>query len=141
MKRKRLFVVGALAAAGGYFGSYLTWKRRAITGLRTGSSVIETASGPVEYCIGGQGPAVLIAHGSPGGYDQGCAFSKLVGGKQTFIAVSRPGYLRTPLSTGETAAAQADMYANLLDALALQQATVVGISGGGPSAIQFALRH
>ena len=141
MKRKRLFVVGAFAAAAGYFGAYLTWRRRAITGLQTGSSVIETASGPVEYCMGGQGPAVLIAHGSPGGYDQGWAFSKLVGGQQTFIAVSRPGYLRTPLTTGETPAAQADMYAALLDALAIQQATVVGISGGGPSAIQFALRH
>jgi len=141
MKRKRLLIAGAFATAGGYLGSYLAWKRRAITGLQTGSSIIETALGPVEYCMRGQGPAVLIAHGSPGGYDQGSAFSKLVGDQRTFIAVSRPGYLRTPLSTGETPAAQADMYAALLDALAIQQTSVVGISGGGPSAIQFALRH
>ncbi|HWS84609.1 MAG TPA: alpha/beta hydrolase [Ktedonobacteraceae bacterium] len=141
MKRKRLLIAGAFATVVGYLGFYLTWKRRAIADLQTGSSVIETALGPVEYCMRGEGPAVLVAHGSPGGYDQGSAFSKLVGGQHTFIAVSRPGYLRTPLTTGETPAAQADMYAALLDALAIQQATVVGISGGGPSAIQFALRH
>lgn len=141
MKQKRLLITGAFAAAVGYLGSYLAWKRRAVTGLQTGSSIIETASGPVEYCMRGQGPAVLVAHGSPGGYDQGSAFSKLVGGQQTFIAISRPGYLRTPLTTGETPADQADMYAALLDSLGIQQATVVGISGGGPSAIQFALRH
>lgn len=141
MKKKRLLIAVTLATAVGYLGSYLAWKHRAMTGLQTGSSIIETASGPVEDSMRGQGPAVLVAHGSPGGYDQGSAFSKLVGGQQTFIAVSRPGYLRTPLATGETPAAQADMYAALLDSLAIQQATVVGISGGGPSAIQFALRH
>jgi len=145
MKRKRLLIAGAFAVVAGYLGSYLgfylAWKRRAIMGLQTGSSLIETALGPVEYCMRGQGLAVLVAHGSPGGYDQGLAFSKLVGGQHTFIAVSRPGYLRTPLATGETPTAQADMYAALLDALAIQQACIVGISGGGPSAIQFALRH
>lgn len=141
MKRKILLVVGALAAVVGYLGAYLAWKRRAMVDLQVGSSIIETALGPVEYCMRGQGQAVLVAHGSPGGYDQGLAFSKLVGGQHTFIAISRPGYLRTPLATGETPAAQADMYVALLDALAIQQASIVGISGGGPSAIQFALRH
>src|SRR5947208_14039109 len=105
MKRKKVLVTGALLTTGGYLGSYLAWKHRAVTSLQTGSSVIETALGPVEYCMRGQGPVVLVAHGSPGGYDQGSAFSKLVGDRRTFIAVSRPGYLRTPLSTGETPAA------------------------------------
>src|SRR5437899_4308670 len=108
MKRERLLIAGAFATVAGYLGSYLTWKRRAIADLQTGSSVIETALGPVEYCMRGEGPAILVAHGSPGGYDQGSAFSKLVGGQHTFIAVSRPGYLRTPLTMGETPAAQAD---------------------------------
>src|SRR5260370_36575891 len=101
MKRKRLLIAGAFATAGGYLGSYLAWKRRAITGLQTGSSIIETALGPVEYCMRGQGPAVLIAHGLPGGYDQGSVLSKLVCDQRTFIAVSRPVYLRTPVCTGD----------------------------------------
>jgi pimeloyl-ACP methyl ester carboxylesterase len=83
-----------------------------------------------------------MAHGSPGGYDQGMAFSKLVdSSKLTFIAVSRPGYLRTPLSTGKTPEEQADLYAALLDALGVKQAAIIGMSGGGPSALQFALQH
>ena len=141
MKKKGLFIAGALAAGVGYLDSYWIWKNRAIASLEAGSRLVETASGPVECCMRGQGPAVLVAHGSPGGYDQGLAFAKLVGGQQTFIAVSRPGYLRTPLRTGETPVAQADMFAALLDSLAIRQATIIGISGGGPSAIQFALRH
>lgn len=36
---------------------------------------------------------------------------------------------------------QADAYAVLLDALGIDHAVVFGYSGGGPSAIQFALRH
>ncbi len=58
----------------------------------------------------------------------------------TYIAVSRPGYLRTPLHQ-KSPEAQADLYAALLDKLGIQKATIIGISGGGPSSLQFALRH
>jgi pimeloyl-ACP methyl ester carboxylesterase len=40
-----------------------------------------------------------------------------------------------------TPAAQADAYAFLLDGLGIERAAVFGYSAGGPSAIQFALRH
>lgn len=58
-----------------------------------------------------------------------------------FISPSRPGYLRTPLAAGASPAEQADLYAALLDALGIEQASIIGFSGGGPSALQFALRH
>lgn len=58
-----------------------------------------------------------------------------------FICLSRPGYLRTPLTTGETAEKQADMTAALLDSLGIEKAAVVGCSAGGPPAVQFCLRH
>ncbi|MFQ5683538.1 MAG: alpha/beta fold hydrolase [Candidatus Binatia bacterium] len=106
------------------------------------SHIIETALGPVECAIVGQGPAVLIIHGCPGGYDQGLIATRLTKGHRfKFIALSRPGYLRTPLEVGATPEAQADAYAGLLDALQIPKAAVIGISGGGPSALQFALRH
>ena len=54
---------------------------------------------------------------------------------------SRPGYLRTPLSTGRTPAEQADAMAALLDVLGVGRTFVYGISDGGPSALQFAARH
>ncbi|HLG78617.1 MAG TPA: alpha/beta hydrolase [Ktedonobacteraceae bacterium] len=145
MNGKQLLAAAALvmmtASIVGGNRSYNKWKRAEISRIRSGGRLIETASGPVECHIEGSGPAILIAHGTPGGYDQGVAFSKLLDKKYTFIAVSRPGYLQTPLSSGRSPQEQADLYAALLDTLHISQATVVGISGGAPSALQFAIRH
>ena len=57
------------------------------------------------------------------------------------IAPSRPGYGRTPLEIAETSAESADCYAALLDVIKIDKVVTVGISAGGPSAIQFAARH
>jgi 2-hydroxy-6-oxonona-2,4-dienedioate hydrolase len=57
------------------------------------------------------------------------------------IAMSRFGYLRTPLPTDASASAQADAHACLLNALKIRRAAVVGASAGAPSSMQFALRH
>jgi pimeloyl-ACP methyl ester carboxylesterase len=110
--------------------------------LRAGSRVARTALGPVEYAQVGEGLSVLAVHGICGGYDQGLLALQLwrdFPGR--LIAVSRPGYLRTPLRVGRSWEEQADTYAALLDALGIEQAVVVGMSGGGPSVLQFALRH
>jgi pimeloyl-ACP methyl ester carboxylesterase len=80
----------------------------------------------------------------PGGYDQGLflrrAFPEHFDGMKT-IAISRPGYLRTPVASGKTPEEQADLYAALLDELKIARVIVEGASGGAPSAVQFALRH
>ena len=110
------------------------WQRAAIEQLAAGSRVAGTVRGPVEYAEIGQGPAVLALHGRPGGYDQGLVMARSLGEDLArWIAVSRPGYLRTPLETGPTPAEQADAYAALLDTIGIGQAVVVGLSGGGPS--------
>lgn len=102
--------------------------------------MIETSRGWVEYVSFGQGPAVLSIHGSPGGYDGSDAQRYLDIGFR-YITLSRPGYLRTPLESGRSPEEQADLFAALLDALDIQRAVVIGSSGGGPSALQFAIRH
>ncbi len=105
-------------------------------------STVDTRRGPVEYASFGEGPAVLALHGAMGGYDQGLILARTIGEPgYRFVSVSRPGYLGTPLSAGRSPEEQADLLAHLLDALGIREAAVMAISGGGPSAMQFALRH
>jgi len=121
---------------------FRAWKEATLVRLNTGSLVAQTARGAVEYAVAGTGPAVLVVHGRPGGYDQGLVIARILNDPQfRFIAVSRPGYLRTPLETGRSPEDQAEAHAALLDVLGVPQAAVVGLSAGGPSALQFALRH
>lgn len=108
--------------------------------LRAHSEVIETAQGPVEVAICGHGPAVVLLHGALGGFDRAMLYSFPEAGFR-FICPSRPGYLRTPLESGITAEAQADLVAALLDELGIEQAALIGCSAGGPPAVQFAVRY
>jgi pimeloyl-ACP methyl ester carboxylesterase len=101
-----------------------------------------TALGPVEYADIGQGPVVVALHGAMGGYDQSLILAQTIGnGDYRYLAVSRPGYLGTPLASGKTSEQQGDLIAALLDQLNINTAGIMAVSGGGPSALQFALRH
>jgi pimeloyl-ACP methyl ester carboxylesterase len=123
--------------------AYFTFRKRARKAqikLKSGAQIIETSSGLIEYTIVGEGPTVLISHGGGGGYDQGLLLTFPEEGFK-FISLSRPGYLGTPIQTGQTFEAMADSYANLLDSLKIDKVAIMGTSGGGPSTLQFALRH
>jgi len=115
---------------------------RAYDRVSTGSRIAESRCGPIEYAEAGEGPPVLVVHGAGGGFDQGLDLGEsLSRGGYHVIAPSRFGYLRTPLPADASAAAQADAHACLLDALKIDRAVVLGVSAGGPSSMQFALRH
>ena len=110
--------------------------------VASGSHVVNTPCGPIEYAVEGKGTALLAVHGAGGGFDQGLDFGRGLGDSGFMvIAMSRFGYLRTPLPADASPTAQADAHACLLDALALPKAVVLGGSAGAPSAIQFCLRH
>lgn len=96
------------------------------------SQIAETDSGPMEYASVGEGYPVLVIHGAGGGYDQGLLLSQFISEGLRLIAPSRFGYLRTPLPHDASPTAQGDAYADLLDALGIQQVGVVGISAGAP---------
>jgi pimeloyl-ACP methyl ester carboxylesterase len=115
--------------------------REARERLLAGSQVIQTNSGPIEYATFGEGYPVLVVHGAGGGYDQGLIIAQFVGGDFRRIAISRFGYLRTPLPVEASPIAMADVYADLLDELNIHKVVVLGMSRGGPSSLQFALRH
>lgn len=102
----------------------------------------QTALGVIEYVDVGEGPVVVTIHGAMGGYDQSLFLAQTIGGPgYRYLAISRPGYLGTPISAGKSPAQQADLIAALLDTLGIANAGIMGVSGGGPSAVHFGLRH
>jgi pimeloyl-ACP methyl ester carboxylesterase len=105
-------------------------------------TIVSTSRGPVECAILGDGPAILALHGAMGGWDQSLLLARTVGeAGYRYVAASRPGYLATPLAAGRSPEEQADLYAELLERLGIRRAALVAVSGGGPSALHFALRH
>jgi len=137
-------LVGLVVA--GLFGltytSYQRDIRQARERVSTGSQMVQTPCGPIEYALAGDGPPVLVVHGAGAGHDQGREFGDpLVNNGFRVIAMSRFGYLRTPLPADASASAQADAHVCLLDALKIPRAAVIGVSAGAPSSMQFALRH
>ena len=106
------------------------------------SVLLSTRCGPIEYQETGTGVPLLAVHGSGGGHDQGMAFAGgLASHGIRVIAMSRFGYLRTPMPANTSAQAQADAHVCLLDALGISKAAVMGGSAGAPSALQMAIRH
>lgn len=111
-----------------------------------GLNLAETALGPIEYFQrdrGGDPNKVIVTlHGAMGGYDQSDILGRTIGPDgYRYISISRPGYLRTPLQGRETPEKQAGLIAALLDVLHVNRVIVFAISGGGYSALHFALRH
>jgi pimeloyl-ACP methyl ester carboxylesterase len=110
--------------------------------VSSGSQVVNTPCGLIEYADVGKGPPVLVVHGAGGGFDQGLEIAQpLIDSHFRVIAVSRFGYLRTPLPADASPMAQADAHACLLDVLKLERVAVIGGSAGAPSAMQLCLRH
>ncbi len=130
------------AAAATVCVKYQTSMRAARERLRGKSTVIPSPYGDIEYSEHGTGCAVLVIHGSGGGFDQGELLAQAVLDDQFHrITPSRFGYLRSTFHEGATWDEQAHAYASLLDHLSIQKVGVVGFSAGGPSALLFALLH
>jgi pimeloyl-ACP methyl ester carboxylesterase len=134
-----LAVATLLLGLGGLFSA---WKSRRLAELEAGSGITMLSQGVMEFAERGDGPVVLIIHGSPGGYDQGLVYGKeLLRRGFRVLSVSRPGYLRTPLTTGATFEEQADAISELLSQRGMTVCSVLGISEGSDCALQLASRH
>ena len=105
--------------------------------------VVMTSRGEVEYDLtDGAGPVVLSLHAGLGGVDQARVTNDwLARNGYRVLSFSRPGYLGTPLTSGETFEEQADLLASLMDALDIERGIVTSLSAGGPAAYLFAARH
>jgi pimeloyl-ACP methyl ester carboxylesterase len=83
-----------------------------------------------------------MIHGTGGGFDQGLNFAgQLVRSGYRVIAPSRFGYLRSAMPDDPSSQNQANAFAILLDALAIDRVAIAGGSAGALSALQFAIRH
>lgn len=106
------------------------------------SFVVETDQGTIEYAISGKGDPVLMIHGAGGGYDQGLLLAdRFLPEDCMVIAVSRFGYLNTPLPEEPTPDHQAALYRSLLDKLGIDKVHVVAVSDGGPSGLKFSINY
>jgi pimeloyl-ACP methyl ester carboxylesterase len=103
---------------------------------------ISTSRGTVEYARYGAGPAVLVIHGSGGGWDQGVDWAqrRLPPGRDV-LAVSRFGYLGSSLPPDGTTVDQADAFAAVLDDAGVDRADVAAFSAGSVTGVGFAVRH
>ena len=145
--RPRKALLAALILAFLAVTLFVKWRfdidmQRARARAAQGSVLLQTRCGPIKYQETGNGVPLLAVHGSGGGQDQGMAFAAgLASYGIRVIAMSRFGYLRTPMPTDASAAAQADAHVCLLDALGIAQAAMMGGSAGAPSALQMAIRR
>ena len=134
-----LALLGSAAAV--EYGRELRAQRQRVS---SGSQLLHTACGDIEFAESGptDAPALLLLHGSGGGFDQGLSLGhSLAPHGVRLIAPSRFGYLRSPMPDDPSGERQADHLACLLDTLGVADAAVMGVSAGAVSALHFAVRH
>ena len=104
--------------------------------------IIQTKRGLVEYRTEGNGPVILVLNGghtncmSPLEHE-----NFFLENGYNLVIPSRPGYGKTPSSSGKKAEEFADTIASLLDDLMIDKVIVIGISAGGRTALHFAKNY
>lgn len=148
MQRRGLILgglaTGLLAAGVVVHRSFRADMQVAKARIATGSTVIDTPFGTLEYATAGppDGAAVIMIHGTGGGFDQGLAAAgPLTAMGYRIIAPSRFGYLRSALPQDASSMRQADAIVTLMDHLGIEQAGVIGLSAGARAALALASRH
>ena len=103
-----VLLAAASAATGIAYARYRKDIRAIRDQVESGSTIAETAAGPVEYAETGGGSPLLMIHGAGGGYDQGLLLARDFAESRRVVAPSRFGYLKTPVPEDSSPAAQAD---------------------------------
>lgn len=117
----------------------LTETRKRNAQLTAERSLAQTRHGAIEYVRWGEGSPVLVVHGAGGGFDQGRLLARAIGGgAHQWISVSRFGYLGSAMPATPSTAAQAEAFADLLDATGAERVSILAMSGGVPPALKFA---
>lgn len=109
--------------------------------MKVESRIAQTSHGPIEYTLLGNGPVILVCHGTSSNCFsvEGC--DPLVEAGFAVLTPSRPGYGRTPLEAGRSAKEAAGALIALLDCLGIKTCGVKAVSGGGPTGVALAAFH
>ncbi len=102
------------------------------------SQIAQTSKGSIEYTFLGNGPVVLVCHGTSSNCFSTELADPLMKAGFSILTPSRPGYGRTPLEVGQAAIQSAEAMIELLDCLQIQTCFLIAISGGGPTGIALA---
>jgi 2-hydroxy-6-oxonona-2,4-dienedioate hydrolase len=143
-RRKLLLGLTGLALAGAGFtaGAFREARAQAANRLFAQGEVIDSRAGDLEFAVAGNGPPLMMIHGTGGGFDQGLLFAAGLRRRGfRIIAPSRFGYLGSAFPDDASPAHQADVLVDLLDHLGIDSLPVVGGSAGALTAAEFALRH
>jgi pimeloyl-ACP methyl ester carboxylesterase len=103
-------------------------------------NLLRLSVGQVEYAEKGDGEPLLVSHGIFEGCGAGLHVRDLFPDRRVIVP-SRFGYGESSLPYHASPAMQADAFVELLDALGVRRADLVGVSAGATSALQLALRH
>jgi len=106
-----------------------------------GIELARTTHGPIEYRHLGTGRTVLVLHGGHDSCRADIRGEALLDHGFSLLIPTRPGYQGTPLFTGPTPMAAATALIALLDHLEIEQVSLIGISAGGPTALELARRY
>ena len=138
---KAIILILILATVLGYL-SFRGWNSKLSKEQASYSSIVNTSMGPIEYATKGEGPIILLFHMEGSGSDNINMLEPIIEAGYKIICPSRPGYLSTPLNNEANYTYQANLFAELLDHLKInQKVTVIGLSAGGPAAIEFAKKY
>lgn len=143
MKKKMLYIlIGFLSiiliVLVVVFPFYKKQMKAASERIQSESRILETKYGKMEYAVRGHGKPILLIHGAGGGFDQGLWLGQVcLDGDYQFISPSKFGYLNSDIPAEYSAKIQAEQYRILLDYLGIEKVSVIGVSAGGPSSMQF----
>lgn len=102
------------------------------------TDIAQTEKGPIEYRVIGSAPYVVFMLGTPGLVHTAYGMEDKFPGFG-MIVLSRPGYCRTPITSGKTGPEQAELILLLLKHLKVDKCVVYACSGAGPVALNMAI--
>ncbi len=104
-------------------------------------NLLKTKLGEIEFRVLGEGNTILVLHGGHSNMYDPLAHRGFNLNRFKFIIPSRPGYGKTRLEGNKSPGEAANLILLLMDNLNISCFDIMGISAGGPTALELAARN